>query len=141
MEPRNKADEIKRFQEDGRVVAVVADAIDDGQAIAQADVGIALGVGPEVAMQASDVTLPSRDLQGVVTAFQIARRTAATIRTNLMFAFVYNLIGIPLAAGVLYPMTGLLLTPMLAAAAGGVATWIVVANSLRLAKFNPTLAT
>jgi Cu+-exporting ATPase len=141
VEPRNKADEIKRFQEDGRVVAVVADAIDDARALAQADVGIALGVGHEVAMQASDVTLPSRDLQGVVTAFQVARRTAATIRTNLMFAFLYNLIGIPLAAGVLYPMTGLLLTPMLAAGVGGVATWIVVANSLRLAKFNPTLAT
>ncbi len=141
VEPRNKADEIKRFQEDGRVVAVVADAIDDARTLAQADVGIAVGVGHEVAMQASDITLPSRDLQGVVTAFQVARRTATTIRTNLMFAFLYNLIGIPLAAGVLYPMTGLLLTPMLAAGVGGVATWIVVANSLRLAKFNPTLAT
>ncbi len=141
VEPRNKADEIKRFQEDGRVVAVVADAIDDARALAQADVGIALGVGHEIAMQASDVTLPGRDLQGVVTAFHVARRTTATIRTNLIFAFLYNLIGIPLAAGVLYPMTGLLLTPMLAAAAGGVATWIVVMNSLRLANFNPTPAT
>ncbi len=140
VEPRNKADEIKRFQEDGRVVAVVADAVDDARALAQADVGIALGVGHEIAMHASAVTLPSRDLQGVVTAFQVAHRTAATIRTNLIFAFLYNLIGIPLAAAVLYPMTGLLLTPMLAAAAGGVATWMVVANSLRLAKFKPTPA-
>ena len=141
VEPRNKADEIKRFQEDGRVVAVVADGIDDAQALAQADVGIALGVGHEIAMQASAITLPSRDLQGVVTAFQLAQRTASTIRTNLIFAFLYNLVGIPLAAGVLYPMTGLLLTPMLAAAASGIATWVVLANSLRLAKFNPTSAT
>ncbi len=141
VEPGNKADEIKRLQEDGRVVAVVADAIDDARALAQADVGIALGVGHEIAMQASEVTLPSHDLQGVVTAFQVARRTAATIRTNLTVAFLYNLIGIPLAAAVLYPITGLLLTPMLAAAAGGIATWSVVANSLRLAKFNPTPAT
>ncbi|MCZ6856777.1 MAG: heavy metal translocating P-type ATPase [Gemmatimonadetes bacterium] len=141
VEPGNKADEIKRLQEDGRVVAVIADGIDDASVLAQADVGIALGVGHEIAMQASEVTLPSHDLQGVVNAFQLARRTASTIRTNLIFAFLYNLVGIPLAAGVLYPMTGLLLTPMLAAAAGGVATWIVIANSLRLAKFNPTSAT
>jgi Cu+-exporting ATPase len=141
VEPRNKADEIKRFQEDGRVVAVIADGIEDAQALAQADVGIAIGAGSEIAMQASDVTLPGSDLQGVVTAVQIARQTARTIRSNLMFAILYHLLGIPLAVGVLYPVTGLLLTPMIAAAAAGVAPWIVVANGLRLGSFNPTTTT
>jgi Cu+-exporting ATPase len=141
VEPRNKADEIKRFQEDGRVVAVIADGIDDAQALAQADVGIAIGAGYEIAMQASDVTLPGSDLQDVVTAVQIAQRTARTIQTNLRFAFLYNLFGIPLAAGVLYPVTGLLLTPMIAAAAASLATWFVVVNSLRLGRFNPTTTT
>jgi Cu+-exporting ATPase len=141
VEPRNKADEIKRFQEDGRVVAVIADGIEDAQALAQADVGIAIGAGSEIAMQASDVTLPGGDLQGVVTAVQIARRTARTVRANLMFALLYHLLGIPLAAGVLYPLTGLLLTPMIAAAAAAVVPWIVVANGLRLGSFNPTTTT
>lgn len=141
VEPGNKADEIKRFQEDGRVVAVIADGIEDAQALAQADVGIAIGAGSEIAMQASDVTLPGSDLQGVVTAVQIARQTARTIRTNLMFAILYHLLVIPLAAGVLYPVTGLLLTPMIAAAVAAVAPWIVVANALRLGSFNPTTTT
>ena len=138
VEPRNKADEIKRFQEDGRVVAVIADGIDDAPALAQADVGIAIGAGSEIAMQASDVTLPGSDLQGVVTAVQIARQTAQTIRANLMFAFLYHLLGIPLAAGVLYPVTGLLITPMIAAAAAAVVPWIVVTNGVRLGSFKPT---
>jgi Cu+-exporting ATPase len=141
VEPRNKADEIKRFQEDGRVVAVIADGIDDAQALAQADVGIAIGAGGEIAMQASDVTLPGTDLQDVVTAVQIARQTASTIQRNTRGALLYNLIGIPLAAGVLYPVTGFLLTPMIAAAAASVATWLVVVSSLRLGQFNPTTTT
>lgn len=140
VEPRNKADEIKRLQEDGRVVAVVADGVDDAQALAQADVGIAIGVGPEVAKLTSDVTLPSKDLRGVVTGVQMARRTARVIRTNLLFALVYHLVGIPLAAGLLYPVSGLLLTPMLAAGAAAAATWVVAANSVRLGRFTPTPA-
>jgi Cu+-exporting ATPase len=141
VEPRNKADEIKRFQEDGRVVAVIADGIDDAEALAQADVGIAIGAGSEILMQASDVTLPGTDLQDVVMAVQIARQTASTIQRNTRGALLYNLIGIPLAAGVLYPVTGFLLTPMIAAAAASVATWLVVVNSLRLGRFNPTTTT
>jgi Cu+-exporting ATPase len=140
VEPRNKADEIKRLQEDGRVVAVIADGIDDARALAQADVGIAIGVGPEIAKLASDVTLPGHDLRGVVTGVEIARRTARVIRTNLLFSLVYHLVGIPLAAGLLYPVSGLLLTPMVAAGAAVAATSVVAAHSVRLGRFTPTSA-
>jgi len=141
VEPGNKADEIKRFQEDGRVVAVIADGVDDAGALAQADVGIAIGAGSEIAMQASDVTLPGSDLQGVVTAVRLALGTGRTIQRNTRLALLYNVFGIPLAAGVLYPVTGLMLTPMIAAAAASAATWLVVVNSLRLDRFNPTPTT
>ena len=120
---------------------MIADGIDDAEALAQADVGIAIGAGSEILMQASDVTLPGTDLQDVVMAVQIARQTASTIQRNTRGALLYNLIGIPLAAGVLYPVTGFLLTPMIAAAAASVATWLVVVNGLRLGRFNPTTTT
>lgn len=132
VSPAEKAAYIKALQQQGKVVAMAGDGINDSQALVQADVSVAMGTGSDIAMDVAGITLLSEDLSRLPAAIRLSRATVRTVRQNLFWAFIYNLIGIPIAAGALYPVNGFLLNPMIAGAAMALSSVSVVSNSLRL---------
>jgi Cu+-exporting ATPase len=132
LTPGQKLELVEDLQKQGAVVAMAGDGINDAPALAKADVGIAIGTGADVAVESADITLLRSDLRGVARGTKLARATMRNIRQNLFFAFVYNAIGVPIAAGVLYPVAGIVLSPMIAAAAMSLSSVSVIGNALRL---------
>ena len=130
--PEQKQDVIKRVQGQNKIVAMAGDGVNDAPALAQADIGIAMGTSTDVAMESAGVTLVKGDLKGIVRAINLSRATMSNIRQNLFFAFIYNLLGVPIAAGILYPFFGILLSPIIASAAMTFSSVSVITNALRL---------